>query len=138
MRRIYSPDPDQISNRADAIMTSDGSSGKGGAPTFKQTLCDPRFAYATFVGCSLSILQQLSGINAVMFYSSTIMSKVGFRPNLGTVIVGLVNMVSTFPTVWLLDRFGRKSLMWTLSFVQAALLVGLGIAYMQANTSTIA
>jgi hypothetical protein len=28
--------------------------------------------------------------------------------------------------------------MWTLSFVQAALLVGLGIAYMQAYTSTTA
>jgi MFS family permease len=63
------------------------------------------------------------------------MSKVGFRPNLGTVIVGLVNMVSTFPTLWLLDKVGRKTLMWTLSFVQAILLVGLGIAYMYANES---
>ena len=66
------------------------------------------------------------------------MGKVGFRPNLGTVIVGLVNMVSTFPTVWLLDKVGRKTLMWTLSFVQAGLLMGLGIAYMYANESTTA
>ena len=66
------------------------------------------------------------------------MGKVGFRPNLGTVIVGLVNMVSTFPTVWHLDRFGRKTLMWTLSFVQAVLLVGLGISFMYANQSSAA
>ena len=136
MLRIYSPDPEQIPQRIDAIVIAHAD--QGGAPTFKQTLCDPRYAYATFVGCALSILQQLSGINAVMFYSSTIMGKVGFRPNLGTVIVGLVNMVSTFPTVWLLDRVGRKTLMWTLSFVQAVLLMGLGIAYMYANESTTA
>ena len=65
----------------------------------------------------LSILQQLSGINAVMFYSSTIMGEVGFRPNIGTAIVGLVNMVSTFPTLYLMGKFGRRTLLWTLSFV---------------------
>lgn len=67
-----------------------------------------------------------------MFYSSTIMNQVGFRPNIGTAIVGLVNMVSTFPTLYLLDRFGRKSLLWTLSMSQAVLLVGLGVSYIYA------
>jgi SP family galactose:H+ symporter-like MFS transporter len=81
----------------------------------------------------LSILQQLSGINAVMFYSSTIMGQVGFSANFGTAIVGLVNMVATFPTIWLLDKYGRRTLLWTLSFAQAIMLVGLGVSYLYAN-----
>ncbi len=60
------------------------------------------------------------------------MGQVGFRPNLGAAIVGLVNMISTFPTVFLMDRFGRKPLLWILSFVQAVLLVGLGVSYIYA------
>ena len=57
----------------------------------------------------------------------------GFSANLGATIVGLVNMLSTFPTVYLMDRFGRRFLLWTLSFVQAILLVGLGISYLYAS-----
>ena len=58
--------------------------------------------YATIVGCSLSVLQQLSGINAVMFYSSTIFTKAGVSGRLGTAIVGFVNMASTFIALFLL------------------------------------
>ena len=47
-------------------------------------------------------------------------------------------MVSTFPTLYLMGKFGRKSLLWTLSFVQAILLVGLGISYLFAKDSSAA
>mmetsp|Transcript_12551 Transcript_12551/g.12346 ORF Transcript_12551/g.12346 Transcript_12551/m.12346 type:complete len:162 (+) Transcript_12551:1176-1661(+) len=38
-------------------------------------------------------------------------------------------MLSTLGSSFLLTRFGRKFLMWTLSFVMAACLVGLGVSY---------
>lgn len=41
-------------------------------PTYKDTFCDPNIRMAAWVGCALSIFQQLSGINAIMFYSSKI------------------------------------------------------------------
>lgn len=79
------------------------------------------------MGCTLSMLQQLSGINIVMFYSSTIMSSSGLPPNYITALVGFVNCVSVFPTIALFKKFGRKILLWTLSLAIAASLVGLGV-----------
>lgn len=46
-------------------------------PTYKDTFCDPNIRMAAWVGCALSIFQQLSGINAIMFYSSKIFQQTG-------------------------------------------------------------
>ncbi len=65
-----------------------------------------------------------------MFYSSTIFSTIpGFKATTGTALVGVVNMVATLASTFLLAFFGRKTLLWTLSFLMAADLVGLGVAY---------
>ena len=79
------------------------------------------------IGCTLSLFQQLTGINIVMFYSSTIMGSSGLPPNLITALVGIVNCVSVFPTLYLFKKFGRKPLLWILSFAIAGSLVGLGV-----------
>ena len=63
-----------------------------------------------------------------MFYSSNIMSSIeSLKPNVITAIVGFVNCVSVFPTLILFKKFGRKVLLWTLSFAIAASLVALGV-----------
>jgi len=67
MNKIYSRG---VRERVDGIAVEVGSGNN--QPTYKQTCCHPRYMYATIIGCVLSGLQQLSGINAVMFYSSTI------------------------------------------------------------------
>ena len=67
MGRIYSHD--QVQSRIDEIVV--GSSGS--SPSYKETLLSPKFRVATIIGCTLSLMQQLSGINIVMFYSSTIL-----------------------------------------------------------------
>ena len=67
-----------------------------------------------------------------MFYSSKIFSNLpegGMTPTTGTALVGVVNMVSTLASTLLLSYFGRKTLLWTLSFAMSAVLVGLGISY---------
>ncbi len=83
---------------------------------------------STLVGCLLSIFQQLSGINVVIFYSSTIMNQTGLAPNYITALVGFVNFITVFPTIYLFKRFGRRTLLWTLSLAIAASLVGLGVS----------
>lgn len=71
-----------------------------------------------------------------MFYSTEIFQAApGFNARLGTALVGLVNMVSTLLASFLLVFFGRKTLLWTLSFAMAADLVGLGICYMYQVTT---
>jgi Na+/melibiose symporter-like transporter len=97
------------------------------APSYKDTLCSPKYSKATLVGCTLAMLAQLTGINIVMFYSSTIMTSSGLAPNYITALVGFVNCASVFPTIGLFKKFGRKSMLWTMSLGIASMLIGLGV-----------
>ncbi len=66
------------------------------------------------LGVALALLQQLSGINAVIYYGPTILERAGFRLGhalSGQVIIGLVNVVGTFVAVATVDRFGRRPLL---------------------------
>lgn len=126
MGRIYQPD--QVQKRIDAIVVNTESAES--QPSYGETLTSPRYKIATLMGCTLSMFQQLSGINIVMFYSSTIMNSTGFPANYITALVGFVNCVTVLPTIYLFKKFGRKILLWTLSLAIAASLIGLGVCLM--------
>lgn len=64
-----------------------------------------------------------------MFYSSRIMASMG-SPNLVTALVGFINCVSVIPTLYLFPKFGRKVLLWTISFAMSATLFALGASLM--------
>lgn len=62
----------------------------------------------------LAAFNQLSGINAVLYYLNDIFASAGFDSVSGgkqTVIVGLVNLLSTMIAMTLIDRIGRKTLL---------------------------
>ena len=79
----------------------------------------------------LMLLQQLSGINAVLFYTTEIFEDAGssVEPNLATIIVGVVQMVSTFVAVVLVDRLGRKVLLLFSDAIMGACLLVLGVYF---------
>lgn len=66
------------------------------------------------ISLGLMLLQQMSGINAVIFYTVTIFKEAGssIDENLCTIIVGVVNFLSTFVATVLIDRLGRKVLLY--------------------------
>lgn len=65
-----------------------------------------------FVGCMLMVFQQFSGINAVIFFSSSILQSGGIDdPNEGGLIVMAVQVVMTGVAVLLMDRAGRRMLL---------------------------
>lgn len=71
-----------------------------------------RYWFPLMVGIGLLILQQLSGINGVLFYSSTIFEDAGVTSsNAATVGVGAVQVIATGVTTWLVDRAGRRLLL---------------------------
>ncbi|GAA5931900.1 hypothetical protein JCM1841_006790 [Sporobolomyces salmonicolor] len=56
--------------------------------------------------------QQAAGINAVMFYSVTILTAVNpASAKTVALLVTLINLLMTLPTVYLIDRLGRRSLL---------------------------
>jgi MFS family permease len=64
------------------------------------------------IGCMLMFFQQLSGINAVIFYSADIVSLSGMKdPNLGGLIIMGVQVAMTGVAVLLMDRAGRRTLL---------------------------
>lgn len=58
----------------------------------------------------LQMAQQLSGINAVFYYSTTFFEGVIESPLVGTTIVGAVNVLATYAALLLMDSWGRKTL----------------------------
>lgn len=129
MGKIY--DASRVPEKIELIVVDKAVEGSTDTQvTYGKTLCNPQYKMATLVGITMSIFQQCSGINAVMFYSSTIFATIpNFKATTGTALVGIVNMVATLASTFLLAFFGRKTLLWTLSFLMAADLVGLGVAF---------
>ena len=74
------------------------------------------FRRAVFLGIVLQAIQQLTGINVVMYYAPKIFQAAGFENMAeqmwGTVIVGCTNVMATFIAIALVDRVGRKPIMY--------------------------
>lgn len=69
---------------------------------------------AMLVGCGLTFFQASTGINTVIFYSTSIFGLAGCRqPILGTTAVDAANLLATAAATVLVDRFGRRALLLT-------------------------
>ncbi|XP_063701895.1 facilitated trehalose transporter Tret1-like isoform X2 [Culicoides brevitarsis] len=66
------------------------------------------------ISLGLMFFQQLSGINAVIFYTTSIFKSAGstIDESLCTIIVGIVNFIAVFIATVLIDRLGRKILLY--------------------------
>ncbi|CAK1539933.1 unnamed protein product [Leptosia nina] len=86
----------------------------------------------------LMTFQQLSGINAVIFYTVEIfkMSGSSIDENLATIIVGLVNFISTFIATAVIDRAGRKLLLYISSVTMTVTLIILGTFFYLTDEAT--
>lgn len=88
-------------------------------------LFQPGLRIALLIGVLLPFFSQVSGINAIIYYGTTIFSEAGWEISEslgGQVYIGLVNTIFTCVAVALVDRFGRKPL---LSFGVMGLVVAL-------------
>lgn len=67
-----------------------------------------------FIGIMLSVFQQVVGINAVLYYSTTIFASMGMEnPMVNTVVMGVVNILFTLIAIFTVERVGRKPLLIT-------------------------
>lgn len=76
-------------------------------------LLKPGILTAVLAGCAIAILGQFMGVNAVLYYGPKIFSEAGFdNPMFSTVLVGAVNFATTILAVFIIDRVGRKQLIY--------------------------
>jgi SP family xylose:H+ symportor-like MFS transporter len=67
-----------------------------------------------FIGCMLSVFQQIIGINAVLYFAPRIFESMGVSNNmLFTVIMGIINITFTLVAVFTVEKLGRKPLLIT-------------------------
>jgi len=75
-------------------------------PTYLTILC---------ICLVLNLFQQITGINAVIYYTPRIFSEIGIDSSFGifmaTLVVGIINVLSTVLSAWLLDKAGRRRLL---------------------------
>ncbi|XP_058106151.1 sugar transporter ERD6-like 6 isoform X1 [Magnolia sinica] len=71
-----------------------------------------RYLFPLLVGIGLLILQQLGGINGIIFYTSNIFKAAGIlSSNVATFGVGAIQVVVTVITTYLVDKAGRRLLL---------------------------
>lgn len=74
----------------------------------------PGLRRALFLGVSIAVLSQLTGINVIIYYGPKIFTEAGFKVSESLdsqVIIGIMNVVSTILALWKIDHFGRKPLL---------------------------
>ncbi|XP_069700469.1 facilitated trehalose transporter Tret1-like [Periplaneta americana] len=102
---------------------------------FKQLISNVSYKSPTFktvtVVVGLMLLQQLSGINAVIFYTVDIFQDAGssLSPYYCTLILGVVQVAFTYIAALLVDRLGRRVLLLFSNTVMAISLLVLAVFF---------
>ena len=115
-----------------AQIAEDAAGGK--VPFFTR-----RYRKVILMAFCIAMFNQLSGINAILYYAPKVMKLAGGAevlgdafPYIGSVIVGLMNLVATMAALTVIDRIGRRQLMIVGSIgylISLGFLAGMMFAY---------
>jgi SP family galactose:H+ symporter-like MFS transporter len=99
----------------------------------------PRWRTPLMIGLGLAVLQQLTGINAIIYYSNSIFAAAGFatpaeQAQATTWAIGAVNVLSTFIAIAFIDGLGRRPLLIVGLIGMALSLAVVGFAFWQSGT----
>lgn len=82
-----------------------------GAATYLDCV-KPDMIKRLLTGCGIQALQQLTGINFIFYYGTQFFKNTGIKNAfLIGLITNLVNVISTFPGLWMVEKMGRRNLL---------------------------
>ena len=114
---------DELCGIEEALTVESGRLSELGEPWMRRVLV---------LGIALAVLQQVTGINVILYFAPKIFTIAGAEASMAmlqTVIVGAVNMVFTILAVLVVDRLGRRPLMLLGTVGMGIALTGLGLAF---------
>ncbi|KAJ5255014.1 hypothetical protein N7497_007510 [Penicillium chrysogenum] len=80
--------------------------------------------------CGLMVISQLSGFNALMYYSATLFSLVGFdNPTAVGLVVAGTNFIMTFVNMMVIDGMGRRKLLLSTVWGMSVGMVAIAVAF---------
>jgi len=104
-----------------------------------EALRTPQVRVALFIGITLAVLQQVTGINTVIYYGPQIFQMAGVSSNAASILaetlVGTVNCLMTLVAIFFVDRIGRKPLLYAGLAGMFVALSALAYAFSQAHLS---
>ncbi|XP_014798293.1 PREDICTED: solute carrier family 2, facilitated glucose transporter member 8 isoform X1 [Calidris pugnax] len=81
---------------------------------------NPSIYRPLLIGVALMFFQQVTGINAVMFYAETIFEDAGFKDSrMASVVVGSIQVCFTAVAALIIDKTGRKVLLYISGIIMA-------------------
>lgn len=67
-----------------------------------------------FIGIGIGIVQQITGVNSIMYYGTQILQESGFSTDaalIGNIANGVISVLATFVGIWLLGKIGRRPML---------------------------
>ncbi len=97
-----------------------------------KVLLQPGFCKAVLIGSAIAILGQFMGVNAVLYYGPTIFESSGLSSGdslFYQVLIGTVNMLTTVLALLIIDKVGRKKLVYVGVSGMIASLILIGVYF---------
>jgi sugar porter (SP) family MFS transporter len=115
----------------DIVASIDAEHGRGSEPLFSH-----KYRFPIFLAVSIAMFNQLSGINAILYYLNDIFAKAGFSKvsgDLQAVAIGATNLLFTILAMSIIDKVGRRFLLLVGSVGTAACLGGVAYIFSSAK-----
>jgi sugar porter (SP) family MFS transporter len=99
-------------------------------------LFTPKYRVPIFLAVTIGMFNQLSGINAILYYLNAIFEHAGFSKvsgDLQSVAVGATNLLFTVIAMSVIDKLGRKTMLLVGSVGTASCLAGVAAIFLTAR-----
>lgn len=113
----------ELQDIADSLRTESGG----------ERLFQWRYRLPIFLAVSIALFNQLSGINAILYYANDIFAQAGFSKSvrdLQAVLIGLTNLIFTTIAMTVIDKAGRRMLLLIGSVGTAICLAGVAVVFL--------
>jgi sugar porter (SP) family MFS transporter len=115
----------------DIVASIDVEHGHGAEPLFQS-----KYRLPILLAVAVAMFNQLSGINAILYYLNDIFAKAGFSKmssDLQAVLIGFTNLVAVIIAMSIIDRVGRRTLLLIGSVGCAICLAGVAGVFLSSS-----
>lgn len=132
VKKVYGEDenPEEVMEYLKKLYTK--PKGESLQVPVKEAIVGTKYWRATWFCVAFIIFGQFTGVNAIMWYSNSIITHMheaggGISPRLGTVMIGLAGFFGAFFAMFTAKRFGRRTLVFCGHCVMGVELILVGI-----------
>ena len=93
------------------MTSSSSTSSRAPVTSLSVLLSDPKYRRPFLLVLALMALQQLSGVNVVVFYSQSILAHSALDPGLSSTAIAAAQVAGGAASLMAVDRFGRRPLL---------------------------